>query len=122
MIGPLALVRTLSSIKRSSKFCVEACSIMDSGVVNTMRREDDEDDVYRDLGGNHVFRFIHDLPVRAKDGTGVQQDKKNTTRRIILRPKPDNKNPDCTVLVGCSILLVLVLLWRLSRHGICVDC
>jgi hypothetical protein len=45
MIGRLALVRTLSSMRSSKRFCVEACSIMDSGVVKTMWRavEDDED-------------------------------------------------------------------------------
>ena len=32
------LVRTLSSIKSSRRFCVDACSIIDSGVVRTIRR------------------------------------------------------------------------------------
>jgi hypothetical protein len=37
MIGRRALVRTLSSIKSSKRVSVDACSIIDSGVVNTMR-------------------------------------------------------------------------------------
>lgn len=38
MIGLLALVRTLSSIRTSSSFWVDACSIIASGVVKTILR------------------------------------------------------------------------------------
>ena len=43
MIGRLALVRTLSSMRSSNRFCVDACSIMDSGVVKTMLRAVEDD-------------------------------------------------------------------------------
>lgn len=38
IMGPRALVRTLSSISTSRRFCVDACSMIDSGVVNTICR------------------------------------------------------------------------------------
>jgi len=50
IMGLRALVRTLSLIRSSNKFTVEACSIIDSGVVKTMCRaveeydDDDSDD------------------------------------------------------------------------------
>jgi hypothetical protein len=47
MMGRRALVRTLSLIRSSNRFTVEACSIIDSGVVKTICRaveEDEEDD------------------------------------------------------------------------------
>ena len=42
MIGFRAEVRTLSSMRESKSFCVDACSIMVSGVVNTMGSAIDE--------------------------------------------------------------------------------
>ena len=45
--GYLADVLTDSSIKSSSRILVEACSITDDGVVNTIRREVDECDLLR---------------------------------------------------------------------------
>ena len=44
MMGRRALVRTLSLMRSSSRLTVEACSIIDSGVVNTMYRAVGEDD------------------------------------------------------------------------------
>ena len=38
IMGRRGLVRTLSSMRSSNKFTVEACSIIDSGVVKTMER------------------------------------------------------------------------------------
>lgn len=44
MMGRRALVRTLSLMRSSSRLTVEACSIIDSGVVNTMCRAVAEDE------------------------------------------------------------------------------
>ena len=57
MIGRRALVRTLSLIRSSSRLTVEACSMIDSGVVNTMCRavgDDiaDKDEDRRDENGD----------------------------------------------------------------------
>lgn len=49
MIGRLALVRTLSSIRSSSRLTVEACSMMASGVVRTMWRAVGEDNDDKDV-------------------------------------------------------------------------
>ena len=43
MNGRRAAVRTLSSIKSSSNFIVDACSMIDSGVVNTIFKDVDDD-------------------------------------------------------------------------------
>jgi len=54
MMGLRALVRTLSLIRSSNRFTVEACSIIDSGVVKTMCRavevydDDDSDDDFEE--------------------------------------------------------------------------
>jgi hypothetical protein len=49
MIGRRADVRTDSSIRSSNKLTVDACSMIDSGVVSTICNADDDDDV--DDGG-----------------------------------------------------------------------
>ena len=114
MMGPLALVLTLSSIKRSSRFCVEACSIIDSGVVSTIRREEDEGVDACDFGGIQLFRLIHDMPVRASDVSNVAQDKKKTNR---TRRQKDDDDENDGITLDWSVLC-LVLLRRLITQRI----
>jgi len=63
MMGLRALVRTLSLIRSSNRFTVEACSIIDSGVVKTMCRavevydDDDSDDDFEYFRSRHCARL-----------------------------------------------------------------
>jgi hypothetical protein len=61
MIGRLELVLTLSSIRSSRRFTVEACSIMSIGVLRTILRAE----LLVFLDGLFCIRFLEKMLVEA---------------------------------------------------------
>lgn len=78
MIGLLALVRTLSSIKTSSNFCVDACSMIASGVVRTIPR----------IAAARFDVRILDLSCEISDGTWKDLVFCDPLRQNVFPPRP----------------------------------
>ena len=89
MIGFLAAVLTLSSIKSSNSFWVEACSIMDSGVVSTMCRA-----VCRRFRNRHpppeLFRALH-----LGDDDVAEDDADENVLALLFGAKSSRVIPGC---------------------------